>query len=81
MSNLYHSDVHMPRWKRVVLWLVESKPGRFIYFTLGAAIALAPMYWLGIWWVIAGLIAFFSFLFGWNAAVRAFKRDGYINKL
>lgn len=81
MPNLYHSDLHLPRWKRLLLWLFESPTGQAIWgIPLGIA-SMAPVMWWGIWWPIGIAAVGLVFAFGWNCARRRFLRDGRIDPL
>lgn len=81
MPNLYHSDVHMPRWKRVVLWLVETNLGRALWGLPMIGLACLPYLWFGAWWPVLVVVAALAFSFGWNAAYRRWLRDGTLSKL
>jgi len=81
MANLYHSDLHLPRWKRVVLWFVETRAGQSVLALPHLLLVFAPSYWLGNWWLALLLTAGVFFLLGWNAARRRALRDGTVPKV
>ena len=81
MANLLHSDLHLPRWKRALLWLTESPLGIAVWsIPLGVA-CMVPVIWLGIWWPTLVTVAGLSFALGWNSARRFGKRNGRIDPL
>ena len=81
MPNLYHSDLHLPRWKRVLLWLVETPIGVALWGIPLLLLVFAPSYWFGGWWLVLVLTAGVSFALGWNAARRRWLQDGRIDKV
>lgn len=81
MGNLYHSDLHLPRWKRVLLWLFESNVGRSIFAMTAVLVVFLPGYWLGPWWLALVITAGVAFALGWNAARRRWLQDGRVDKL
>ena len=81
MPNLYHSDLHLPRWKRVVLWLLESPAGQVITgITAGLLVGL-PIYFLGWYWAVGPLCLGIGFAIGWNAARRYLIKHGELPKV
>ncbi len=81
MGDLYHSDLHLPRWKRLALWFLESPVGFALWGIPAVLAAIAPAYWLGVWWLLLIVVAGVSFAFGWNCARRSLKRTGRIDPL
>lgn len=77
----FHSDLHLPRWRRVMLAVIESNAGRGVITMACVAILGLPIIWLGLWWLGGIILAGFSFALGWNMAWRKLKRDGYLNRL
>ena len=75
MPNLYHSDIHMPRWKRVVLWLVGSKPGLTLFYVTGFLLAFGPVFVVGLWWFVGVMIFLAGFCSGY-ALARSYARAG-----
>lgn len=67
--------------RRIALWLVESNLGRLIFGALGVAFWLAPMYWLGYWWLFASTGVMLAFIAGWAAARRHWRKHGFVPKL
>jgi len=81
VPNLYHSDVHLPRWKRLLLWLFESPVGQALWMVPIALVAFAPVYWFGLWWPLLIAVAGISFALGWNAARRKMLRGEPVDGL
>lgn len=81
MGGLYHSDLHLPRWKRLLLWLLESPLGFALWGIPAVLLAIAPAYWFGVWWVLLIVAGGLGFAFGWNSARRSFERNGRIDPL
>lgn len=81
MVNLYHSDLHLPRWKRVLLWMTESPSGIAAWSIPLGVCSMVPVIWLGIWWPVLIAVAGISFALGWNSARRFAKRNGRIDPL
>ena len=81
MADLYHSDLHLPRWKRGLLWLLENPLGQALWGIPLLGLAFAPTYWLGIWWPILLVVAGLAFAIGWNAARRKGLQTGRIDPL
>lgn len=77
----YDSNIHMPRRKRVILWLLESPTGRIIWGWPLIILAMSPMHWLGIWWLVWCISVALSFTFGWNAARRHIIKTGRLPKI
>lgn len=71
MGYEYESLIHLPRWRRVVIWLCES---HVLSWSIFAAL-LAPIFFLGWWW--AGILAALAigFYLGYHVA-RAYLIDG-----
>jgi hypothetical protein len=61
MPRLYHSDLHQPRWKRLVLWCLEDEVGRNLSGAVAMFALIAPIWLAGWWWaaVLAALISGF----------------------
>ena len=81
MPNLYHSDLHLPRWKRVLLWLVESPKGRVLFWTLVVVLLGVPLYYWGAIWVAVVLAWAAGVAMGHWAARSEWKESGRIEKL
>lgn len=69
------------RWEKAAIWLFGSQTGQLIWGLPLALLIFSPIYWLGWWWIAVLLVGMFAFTFGWNAAVRRLKKDGFINKI
>lgn len=67
----YESLIHLPRWRRTIIWLCESHVLSWAIFLA----LLAPLFLFGWWWAvaIAGLCVGF-YLGYWTA--RAYLLDG-----
>jgi hypothetical protein len=81
MANLYHSDLHLPRWKRVVLWLFEDPTGRAIFGVTSAAILIGPIFYFGWWWAITLVAWGAGFAMGHAVARSEWKERGQVDKL
>ncbi len=77
----YESLAHLPRWRRVLIWLAEHPTGRLLWMLPALFLIASPVYFIGLWWIAVVGAACFSFVLGWNLAVRKLKRDGYLDKL
>ncbi len=77
----YESLAHLPRWRRLVIWLCENPVGLALWGWPAILAAIAPAYWLGLWWIVVVIVAGVSFALGWGAARRKLIRDGYLPKL
>ena len=81
MGTLYHSDLHLPRWKRLALWLLESPTGMAVWSIPVGVASMVPVIWFGIWWPILVTVAGLCFALGWNSARRHAARNGRIDPL
>lgn len=64
----YESLVHLPRWRRIVIWFCEDRLGLSILSLTACALMFGPAYWLGWWWVAVILALWVGFAFGYNTA-------------
>ena len=81
MPNVYESDVHLPRWKRAVFWLLESPTGIAVWGIPLVLLVSAPTYWFGVWWPLLIAVAGLSFALGWSCARRHAAKNGRIDPL
>lgn len=79
--EVFNSDLHLPKWRQAVLWLLESGPGRGIITMIAVGLLVVPTIWLGLLWPGALVLAGISFALGWNSAWRKLKKDGFLSKL
>lgn len=69
------------RWEKAAIWLFGSPTGQLLWGLPVAGLIIAPVYWIGWWWIAILGTASFSFVLGWNLAVRRLKKDGFVNKI
>ena len=74
MPNVYESDVHLPRWKRLVLWLLEDNTGRAVLGVASAVVLIGPIFYLGWWWAITLVAWGAGFAMG-HAVARSESRE------
>lgn len=77
----YESLVHLPRWRRALIWLGEHPVGYGLTSLVLGAIVFAPAFLIGGWWLALVVVAGLSFALGWNMARRRWMREGRIDKL
>jgi putative flippase GtrA len=66
--EVFQSDLHLPRWRRVLLWVLESAPGRsMLSLTLALVIGL-PLLFLGWWWAAVVVGTALGFVAGYWVA-------------
>lgn len=76
----YNSDLHLSRWRRVVIWFCEDDFGRSIVgltviFLLGWPVLL----WK--WWIAVVLALCIGFVSGYYLARSLWKSEGSVPKL
>lgn len=73
--GLFHSDLHLPRWRRALLWGFESTTGRTtLSLVLAAGLGL-PLILVGWWWAAVVVALILGFLAGYWVA-RAYWLAG-----
>lgn len=81
MADLYHSDLHLPRWKRGLLWLIESNAGRTLFGITAAAALVGPIFYFGWWWAITVIAWALGFAIGHAVARSEWKERGTVDPL
>lgn len=76
----YNSDLHLSRWRRIVIWFCEDNVGHAISI-YSAIIALGWPVFLWRWWIIVLLALGLGFAAGYNVARSFWKSEGHIPKL
>lgn len=75
MGTLYHSDLHLPRWKRLALWMLESPVGKAVTWTVAALLLFGPLFYFGLLWGAVLLALGLGFVAGYSVA-RSYARNG-----
>lgn len=75
------NELGLRGWRRVVYWLVNDPIGLWVWHVGGLLLVFSPAFFFGAWWLVALLIVVFSFLAGWAAARRHWRKNGFVPKL
>lgn len=73
--EVFNSDLHLPKWRQAVLWLLESGPGRTSISLFAAAILGIPLIFAGWWWAAVVTALLVGFVCGYWVA-RSYWRSG-----
>lgn len=67
--------------RRAALWLFDTPSGLFVFAVAGAALFLAPGYFLGAYWIVGTTSLFVGWIAGWAMARRYWRKNGYVPKV
>lgn len=74
MGNTYHSDAHLPLWKRLLIWCTESDLGKAAIGIVAALTTFGPIYLFGWWWALVAIAWGVGFAMG-HAVARSEARQ------
>lgn len=71
----YNSDLHLSRWRRIVIWFCEDRIGKPLTLITATLILILPIYLFGFWWFGVVVAFFLGFIAGYKVA-RSYWKQG-----